>query len=314
MVVILFKEKQHNIWYYLSMDLKIEKQPKNTYKVQITISKEEVQTAFNYALEHEAKEVEIAGFRKGKAPKNVVKDKIDPTKLRSHALNHLLTDAYTKAIKENKLKPIISPQFDLEVFEEGKEGKLTMIIVEKPNIKAGDYKKLLKTLGKKRNENKKKDEPVTITNQDVVDAIIEGGEVEIAELLIEEEVNRMMSSLIDQTSKLGITMEQYLESIKKKPADLRSEYSKTATKTLKADFLITEISKLEEIVVSDEEIEQTISSIPDEKSRKALNTPEQKMYVKAVLLKNKTLQTLANIAMVEIKPEEQKKKETKKKS
>ena len=281
------------------MNLKVEKQPKNTYKILITISKDEVNEAFEHALEHEAKDFETKGFRKGKAPKKVVKEKIDPTKLRSHALNHLLTDAYTRAVKEHKLMPIVSPQFDLEVFEEGKEGKVTMIIVEKPEIKLGDYKKALKDLGAKKEKEKKGDEPVVISHQEVVDAIIKTGTIEVADSLVEEEVNRMMSSLIDQTAKLGITMEQYLESIKKKPAELRAEYTKSATSTLMADFLITEIAKNEKITVTDEEVEKTISSIPDEKSRAALSNPDQKLYVKAVLMKNKTLQTLTELATPE---------------
>lgn len=294
------------------MNLKVEKQPKNTYKVLITITKEEVNEAFDHALEHESKDVAVDGFRKGKTPKNVAKKNIDPTKIRSHALNHLLSDAYSKAIKENKLKPIVSPQFDLEVFEEDKEGKVTMTIVERPDIKLGDYKKALKALGTKKKKEEKKDAPATISNKEIIDEVIKASEIEIATLLIEEETNRMMSSLIDQTSKMGITMEQYLESIKKQPKELREEFAKTAEETLKGDFLITEISTKENLEVSDEEIELTINSIPDEKSREALKEPNQRLYVHAVLLKNKTLQLLAELTMPEKKEEQKEESKTKK--
>jgi len=277
------------------MNIKVNKEKNNTYKIDVTVESKKVDEAFEEALKHEAENVDIKGFRKGKAPLNVVKENADKANLRSHALNHLLQKIYTQIINEYKLKPIVYPKFDIKEFDEQKDLKLVVIIVESPEIKLGDYKKEIEKITISVSENEPQDiaSKIHITNQKIIEAVLKTCTVEVSEELVNEELNRMMSSIIDQTAKMGITVDQYLESIKKTPEQLRSEYKEKAISTLNADFLLTEISKQEKIEVSDGDVQKTIQAIPDDKSREQLAKPEQQMYIKAVLLKNKTLQKLS---------------------
>lgn len=267
------------------MQITIKKAENNTYKAEVVIEKDKVKKALDEALEHEAKDIEIKGFRKGKAPLDVVKKNIDQSKLRSHALNHVLSDAYSNIIKENKLKPIVYPRFNITEFEEDKDLKFSVTIIEAPEIKLGDYKAEIAKI-----ETKDKASP---TVQQIIDAVLKCSEVKVAVELISEETDRMMSSLIDQLARLGLTIDKYMESQSKTPQSLRDEYAKLSENNIKSDFLITEIADKEGITISDEEVEKTISAIPDAQSKKALSNPDQKMYIKAVLLKNKTIQKLA---------------------
>ena len=265
------------------MQVTINKGENNTYKADVVIEKSKVVKAFDEALAHEAKDIEIKGFRKGKAPLDVVKKNIDQSKLRSHALNHVLSEAYSNIIKENKLKPIVYPRFNITEFEDDKDLKFTLVIIEAPEIKLGDYKAEIAKI-----ESKEK-----ATVQQIIDAVLHCSDVKVASELITEETDRMMSSLIDQLGRLGLTIDKYMESQNKTPQSLRDEYAKTAENNIRSDFLITEIAGKEGVTISDEEVEKTISAIPDEASKKALSNPDQRMYIKAVLLKNKTIQKLA---------------------
>lgn len=267
------------------MQVTINKAENNTYKADVVIEKDKVIKAFEEALKHEAENAEIKGFRKGKAPLDVVKKNIDESKLRSHALNHILSEAYSDIIKENKLKPIVYPRFNITEFESEKDLKFTIVIIEAPEIKLGDYKAEISKIEVKENEKP--------TAQQIVDAVLRSSEVKVAQELIDEETDRMMSSLIDQLGRLGLTIDKYLESQKKTPEAVRDEYAKTSENNIKSDFIITEIAQKENVTISDEEVEKTIAAIPDEASKKALSSPDQKLYIKAVLLKNKTIQKLA---------------------
>lgn len=281
------------------MKTEVVKKPNNTYEVHVTLEKDKVDEYFNQALLHEAEGIEIDGFRKGKAPIDKVKEKVDKSKLRGHALNHIITDIFPRIISENHLKPVVQPRFEIELLEEGQDMKLKITIVEKPVIKLNDYKKALKV---KFDQEKLNDLTKTkLTNQEVVDILLSVSEVEISEFLVEEELNRMMASLLDQTSKLGLNIDQYLEAINKTTAQVREEYRKTAESTLKADFIVMEIAQHEGLKVSDDEIKQTIEAIPDEKSKEVLSQPEQKNYIYAVLLKAKTLEMLGDVNKTDIK-------------
>lgn len=278
----------------------IKKEKGNTYLIEVKVDSKDVDHFFNQALEHEAKEVEIKGFRKGNAPLNLVKESIDQSKLRGHALNHLLSDVYSRVIKENHLNPILDPRFKIDTFEEGKEGSFTIIIIEKPDIKLNNYNEKLKKKAESKAKENKSTEPTTtdtdLTNEEIVSTILETSEIDISDTLIEEETNRMMSALIDQTAKLGITIEQYLSANNKTPEAVRAEYMVKAESTLKADFLLTEIAINEKIEITDTEIEQTINAVPDEKSKEVLSSPENRLYIRAVLLKGKTLDHLRKVS------------------
>jgi len=84
------------------------------------------------------KEVTLPGFRKGKAPKQIVKQRFDET-IRSEALKNILPKAYGHIVEKEQLEPIGDPVFS-EVKEE-EAGHLTfrMDIEVVPRFELGDY-------------------------------------------------------------------------------------------------------------------------------------------------------------------------------
>lgn len=269
----------------MNVKFNVTKEPNNTYKVDVTVDKDSVNKYLDEALKHEAENFQMKGFRKGAVPMNIVKEHLEPSKVRSHALNHMIPEVYKQLLNENKFNPIIGPRIELKEYEENKDLLMTITVVEKPEITIGDYKKALKEL-----------EGDEISSQEAINKVLEISDVKLAEIIVQEEVARMMSSLIDQTTKLGITIEQYVEAHNKNLQQIRDEFKANAEKTIKADFLISELALKEDLTVTDKDVEDTINVIPDAEAKKQFENPEQRMYIKAVMLKAKTLEKLVSIA------------------
>jgi len=76
---------------------------------------------------------------------------------------------------------------------------------------------------------------------------------------------------------------------------LRNEYTKIAENNIKAEFVLSELIKKENIEVSDEEIEEMIKAAGDPNLVKS-EDPMQKLYIKSILQKNKLISKLAEEA------------------
>jgi len=93
-----------------------------------------------HAFEHMASEVEITGFRKGKAPKNLVEAKLGP-KLFEHTIEHILPELTVQILNDEKLVPITQVAYKvIKVSDDGLTYTATFSLY--PEIKLGDYSKI----------------------------------------------------------------------------------------------------------------------------------------------------------------------------
>ena len=111
--------------------------------------------------------------------------------------------------------------------------------------------------------------------------------VKIPQILLEEQVNRRLTDLLDQTQKLGLTIDQYLKAKGKTAEQLKEEYKKEAEKTLSLEFVLEKITEEEKITVSNQEINQFLNQEKDKKVQEQLKT--QKYYLASLLRRQKTL-------------------------
>ena len=285
------------------MKVEVERLPKKEVKLKIEIESEKVSQTYSHVVEEMVKNAEVKGFRKGEAPRNIVEPNLDPSKIRGEVVNHLVPEAYDQAVKESHIKPVLLPKIELESFENDKELRFTALTCEAPEIKLGNYKEELEKLKSEGKTILGPDGQAISGNHegtggedkkinDVLNALLKASTVEMCDLILDEEVNHMLARLVDQTGRLGITVDQYLVSIGKDIEALKKEYKDTAEKTLKIEFALMEAAKNENVMVEDSEIEATISAAPDDASRKNLANPENQAYIKSILLKNKTIQKL----------------------
>lgn len=279
------------------------KLPKNTIEVTFLIPWAEIDALKKQVVKEAGKATEIKGFRKGKAPENLVAGSLNPKKVLELALEKIIPDYYRRAVEKFSLRPIISPKIELLSSEENKDWSFKFTTCEAPDIQLDDYKEKLKGAGEAKiwtpgtgqntkentNDKEKKEEKL----QKVFAWLDQNIKVEISDLLIEDEVNRKLSGLLAETQKLGLSIDQYLASSHKSVEEIKNEYRQQSEKNLKMEFILGKIAEEEKITVSPEEIEKTITEVKDEKEKKQLE--EQKYLLAMLIRQQKTLDFLANL-------------------
>jgi len=268
----------------------LNKPPDGSVELTITIPWQKVRTAYEQTLNQFSSEMEIKGFRKGKAPLKIVEQNVDKNKVYEETLKKLIPQVYVETVKEHKIKPIINPEIKILKLEEGKDWQIQAVTCELPEIKLGDYREAVKKDKKPQTTNGQEDK-----TDKVFKALLENIKFELPKILVDHEVNQMLARLVDQTSQVGLTIEQYLTSSKKTKEQLRQEYQKQAEETLKLEFILAKIANEEKITVSDAEIEKMIAAVPDEKTKKSLESPQQQEYIKQILRKRKIIDNLLKL-------------------
>ncbi|MDO8512863.1 MAG: trigger factor [bacterium] len=79
---------------------------------------------------------------------------------------------------------------------------------------------------------------------------------EIPELLVENELDKMVSEMEEGITQIGLTMEQYLLQIKKTQEQMRDGLKEQAMKRIKSGLTLRSIAKIENIEVSDDEVQK----------------------------------------------------------
>jgi FKBP-type peptidyl-prolyl cis-trans isomerase (trigger factor) len=287
------------------MQTKIEKLPKAAIKLNVIVESSKVKETYEEVLDKAVQNTEIEGFRKGTAPKDMVKTKVGVSNLYGDVINELLQKYYTQALKENLIAPVSNPKVEIKEFDLEKDFEFTATVATRPEIKIGDYKKELKKryeerVNQKRKDNEEKlkkgealdDSHTHMGSNDVIDVLLKVSEVEIADILKEEETDRLVSRLVDQVQAVGLSMENYLKSQEKTSEQLNEEYGKIAEQNLKAEFVLNHLISDEKIAVEDKEIEDMIAAVGDEKTKERLQEPMQRLYIKTILQKNKLISKL----------------------
>ena len=85
------------------MNTTIEKQENNIVKVEIEVPAKEAVTYYNNAAKRLAQYVNIPGFRKGKAPRNIIEQNIGEDRIKHEALEAALPKIFSSRIKFSML-------------------------------------------------------------------------------------------------------------------------------------------------------------------------------------------------------------------
>lgn len=282
----------------------LSRKPDNTIELTITIPKKRVASAYEKVLEEFVVQTTVKGFRKGKAPRKKVEEEVGKAKINEETLKSVISEAYLEAVKEQKVKPIINPQISVVSLEEGKDWQIKAVTCELPKIDLGDYKGEIKKAlasekiwvpGKDKEEGKETQEKESERLKKVFQILIKTVKLQVPELLVQDETNRMLSRLLDQTGRLGMTVEQYAGSVNKTTDQLRQEYRQQAEESLKLELILSAIADKEKVEVSDEEVQKMTAAAPDEKTKEAMKTPAQQAYIHQLLRKRKVIDNLTKL-------------------
>ena len=123
------------------MNSKVEKtENKNEVKLEITVEASKFDDAMKKVYFKSAKYFNIPGFRKGKAPMNIVEKYYGKEIFYEDAFNEVASEAYDEALKENKIEAVSHPTIDVVQMEKGQDLIFTAVVQTKPEIELGKYK------------------------------------------------------------------------------------------------------------------------------------------------------------------------------
>lgn len=300
-----------------------------TISLKITVPWVMVEQARVKTLDELGSQVELPGFRKGTAPRNLVAQKLGKERVDEETLKKLIPQKYIEAVTEQKLKPIVNPRVHIDAFSDGTDVVFTAETCEEPSVSLSNYKDEVKKitgtpkiitpgnpsagsgqilsassgqapLNQSQNTQQQAG-PVSSqageaqkrSLDEILLAVLSHTDVKLSKILIEQEATRLLSQMLDELKTLGLTLDQYLASRGKNAEGLRAEYEEKAKQDLKLEFVLRKIADEEKLSVSEQEIHGAIQGVKDEKQKTELT--KNPYVVASIIRQQKTIDFLTKI-------------------
>jgi FKBP-type peptidyl-prolyl cis-trans isomerase (trigger factor) len=273
-------------------------------RFDINIPQAEVKQAYQEVLKSVQAKTEIKGFRKGKAPLDIVEQSADKSKLYELVFENLFPKKYQQTIIDKKLEPVAAPKVTVKEAKPDGDWTFDVEIALRPIVELGEYKDAVKsafskekiwTPGKtsdKKPEEKTRDQKL---NQ-IFDILLKTVKVDISPLLIEDETNRSLSQLLDQVDKLGLTLDKYVTSLNKTIEELKKEQQLNAEATLKLEYILIKISEVEKLTATEEQYQEFLKTVKNAETLKQLETdPNTQSAIRYTLTKRQVVDFLINL-------------------
>lgn len=119
--------------------------------------------------------------------------------------------------------------------------------------------------------------------------------VDIPEILIQDELNRMLVSLQRSVTERGLLLDEYLKSQNKTVEALKAEWRPQAEKNVKMELGLSEVARIEGVNIADEELQAEIDKIQDQRVKAQFVQDEPKMHLRHALRQTKTLNLLKGL-------------------
>ena len=132
------------------MELSINKLPECQVELKIGLSAEEFGGFFEKAVLKLGENLEVKGFRKGKAPKNIIEERIGSEKILAEAAEMAIEDSYKKAVLENNIGTISRPEIKIQKLAKGNPFIFLAKVSVLPEIELPDYKDIAAGVSRKK--------------------------------------------------------------------------------------------------------------------------------------------------------------------
>ncbi len=119
---------------------KVEKTEKNVVEFEFSVSGDEFKAAIEKAYKKNVGQIAIPGFRKGKAPRQIIEKYYGSEIFYEDAVNIVLPDAYDKAIEEQNIEAVAQPEIDVKSISKEDGVVFTAKVTVKPEFELGQYK------------------------------------------------------------------------------------------------------------------------------------------------------------------------------
>ncbi len=124
------------------MKVSVERLPTSEAVLNVDITWDEMEKASDKVYRKLVQQVDIQGFRRGKAPRSILERKVGKEYIYQEGLDDLISSAYKDAMKEHELTPISQPKMDAPIFELGQDYHVSMTVPVVTPVKLLDYKAL----------------------------------------------------------------------------------------------------------------------------------------------------------------------------
>jgi len=360
------------------MKINIKKLPKSEVEIEGILDADVFESYFKKALKKLGENVEIAGFRKGKVPENILISNIPEIKILEEMAEMALGEHYQKIIEDEKIDAIGRPEINITKLARKNPLEFKIKTAILPETKLPDYKKsaqkVLSEVKKDEKEISVSDEEIEKTimdirksrapkkhmkevaeeehvhgencnhehevegsepkeeelpefNDDFVQAIgpfknvedfkdklkeniklekenqlkektrlkilekiIEESEIDIPEILVEIELDKILYRMESDIVQMGLKFEDYLKHLNKTSEDLRKEFRGDGEKKAKLALVLNKISEIEKIIADEKEVEKEVDNILSH--YKDADPERAKIYAHNILTNEKIFQFL----------------------
>jgi trigger factor len=124
------------------MQTTVEETARHTVRLTVEVPADEFEAELDRAYRRVASEVKIPGFRKGKAPRQIIDVQVGKAAVYEELIREAVPAYYVQAVREHQLAPIADPEIDLDQVEEGKPLVFTATVEVRPRLTLAedDYK------------------------------------------------------------------------------------------------------------------------------------------------------------------------------
>lgn len=112
-----------------------------SHEFAITVPAADIEARVSARLSELVKEVRIPGFRPGKVPVKLVRQRYGEA-VRDEVLRAAVSDSMSQALEERELQPAVQPKIEVKSFEDGKDLEFTMAVDVLPVIETMDFREL----------------------------------------------------------------------------------------------------------------------------------------------------------------------------
>jgi len=121
------------------MNVKIEDVEKNVVQLEIEVDAAKFEEGMQKSYLKNVSKFNIPGFRKGKAPRNIVERYYGEQALYDDAINIVCAEAYDLAIDEKNIHPVDRPELDIIKIGNNENFVFTAKVTVKPEVELGAY-------------------------------------------------------------------------------------------------------------------------------------------------------------------------------
>jgi len=324
------------------MKIKVTKLPKSEIEIEGELESELFESYFPKALKKLGDNLELPGFRKSKAPENVLVQNLGEMRILEEMAQMALGEAYPKMIEDEKLDVINRPEISITKLARNNPLGFKIKTAILPEITLPDYKKIAT---KAKAEITEKEKDVSVSDEDVentildirksrapkvhmkaptpegvgvpapdddqsvgkelpelndefvqalgpfkdvadfkiklkeniklekgnqvrektrlkiIESIVDETKVELPEILIDIELNKIIYRMESDITQMGLKFEDYLKHLNKTTEDLRKEFRTDGEKKAKLGLVLNEIAKIEKLSPEEETVAKEVEHI-----------------------------------------------------